>query len=513
MPDPTNQFVDPDAPKAPVDKYRWDTEFQREILALLISDRAFALECRALIKPAYFTSETHNLLCAVLFEYFDKYNQIPTKSHVVEEIRRKTEHKGGEVLLKHVGELNSLINFYVPGLGNRDFYRDKITNFAKAQALKMAFHKSLEEMKKDPESEKTWDKIHTWLTEAVTTQVSFDMGMDYFADVPERYRRREEMIQKGEVFTSGFETIDAALKAGGLLKGEMGAWCSPPGVGKSLALVHAAKCNLLKGKRVLYISLEIDKDGVGDRFDAQLADPTGIHGITVRNLLQKKDLVIEGLHDLVDEYDDKRLLVIKQFPGGQMSVPDFRAYFYQTKMRGFHPDLVIIDYIGEMKDYPEMPTHESRFKIVRDLRGFAVEEKVCMLSAMQPNKSSKDAVRNGMLIDDENLADAYAQARPLDAFWTINQMQTEKECSLARGFIAKHREGKSKVVFHIKFNYDTLALKEIGQKQYDEIHRGHKTSRNKQVRDDMVDDAMDGLIGRGAGTITPVGFGDVPGDD
>jgi replicative DNA helicase len=505
------KFVDPDGPKVPAEKYKWDQEFQREMLALLMSDRVFALECRALIQPSYFTSESHIMLCGILFEYFDKYHQLPQKSHVVEEIRRRTEHKGDESLIKHVGEFNALINFYVPGLGNRDYYSDKVTNFAKAQSLKVAFHRSLELMKKEPESESTWDKIHGYLRDAITVEHNFDLGQDYFADVEERYRRREEVIQRGEIFTSGFETIDAALKNGGLLRGEMGSWCGLSGTGKSLALVHAAKCNVLKGKKVLYISLEIDQDAVAERFDAQFADPKKQHDITTRNLIQKKDLVIEGLNQVVDEYDDKRILVIKQFPGGQLGVAEFRAYFSQICLRGFRPDLVIVDYLGEMKDYVGVDKHESRYMITRDLRGFAVEEQVCLLTAMQPNRSAKEAVRNGLLIDDENLADAFAQIKPLDALWTINQMQTEKECSLARGFIAKHREGKSKVVFHMQFDYDTLALKEISQKQYNEIHRTHRMQRKVAARDETIDDAVDGIIGRGRGAIAPVDFEDIPG--
>jgi replicative DNA helicase len=229
--------------------------------------------------------------------------------------------------------------------------------------------------------------------------------------------------------------------------------------------------------------LEIDQDAVAERFDAQLANLKGKKGVTVTNLLEKKQIVFEALQEYTEDYDDKKLMVIKRFSSGSMDVAAFRAYFSQISMRGFRPDLVVIDYIGEMKDYPGIPTHESRYRIVRDLRGFAVEEKVCLLTALQPNKTGKEQVRNGMLMDDEHLGDSYAQVKPLDALWSINQLPDERDCGLGRVNIAKHREGK-KGAFQIKFNWETLGLEQITTMEYETVlkkFRSLKEVRNGEI--------------------------------
>ena len=489
-----SKLVSPDSEEP--NAYKWDEEFQRELLGLLLHDRHFLLESLAIIKPNYFVNETHRHICDILFKHFDKYKTLPSKVQMVNELNEVLEGKADEIKVLHIGEYNEIILGYLPGMESRDYYRDKIVNFAKTQSLKQAFHKSLQAIKEDPESDNTWETIHEVLREALTVQHNFDLGLDYFQTVEERYDRMNKEIEIGDRFTSGFLAIDAALLGGGLKRGEIGSWVGLSGTGKSLALKVAAIANINKGKKVLYISLEIDQDGVAERFDAELASmmesPDVEDKITIKNLLDKKQMVF----DFVKEYKEDvcvedQMLIIKQFPGGQMDMAAFRAYHSQLKLRGFHPDLIIIDYIGEMKDYSGIPTHESRYRITRDLRGFAVEEDVLVLTAMQPNRTAKEVVRSGDLIDDENLGDSYAQIKPLDAMWTINQLQEEKDCGLARIYVAKHRSGKTRFSFHVSFNYDTLAIKQISYEEYSEILKEYRNTKEKTTTDKMKETVDD----------------------
>ena len=164
----------------------------------------------------------------------------------------------------------------------------------------------------------------------------------------------------------------------------------------------------------------------------------------------------------------------------------------------FNPDLVIVDYIGEMKDYPGMPTWESRQKMTRDLRGFAVEEKICLLTAMQPNRSGKEAVKAGLLIDDENLSDSYGQVRPLDAMWTINQTIVERGCGVARIFIAKHRDGESRKQFYVQFNMKNLKIDQISEERYLAITKEYGLKLKKMATDKVTEEAeVDKVINSG----------------
>jgi replicative DNA helicase len=336
----------------------------------------------------------------------------------------------------------------------------------------------LSELKKG-QNQDTWLKIGDILKKAQTIDRDLHSGLDYFQTFEERYKNMMKEQEEGEIFTSAFPAIDNALLGGGLSRGELGSWMGSPGTGKSLALVAAALANMHNGKKVMYISLEMDEDKVAQRFDAQLANLTKHSEVTIGNLIECREIVFQSLRDYVQEYEDKKLMVIKQFPAGTMDVAVFRSYLTQSKMYGFSPDLVILDYVGEMKDYPNMPTWESRNKIVRDLRGIAVEEKICILTAMQPDRRARDQSNEQKhlgIIDDNNLADAYGQSRPIDALWSINQFQEEKDCGLARIFVAKHRHGKSRFTFHVEFDYNTLRMSQISQHSYENKIKEYRNS-------------------------------------
>jgi replicative DNA helicase len=485
-----------DVDTAQTAKYKWDEEFQREILALLLADKFFLTQCVSLIKPGYFVNEVHQLAARIAIRYFTKYKSIISKTQLHQEMNESLTDKDEEKKAAYRAEIATVLGYYVPGLDSREYYQDKITNFAKQKTLQNAFSVCLDKISKNPEEDSVWAEVQNILREAMTVERNFDIGLDYFKTFEERYERMKSIVDNKEVFTSGFPAIDKALACGGLTRGEMGSWMGLSGTGKSLALVRAAISNMARGKKVVYVSLEIDQDKTAERFDAQLANDKEEKGVTVKNLYESKSLVFDALREYVSDYEDQTRLVVKQFPAGAMDVATFRAYFVQLALRNFRPDLVIIDYIGEMKDFPKMATWESRYRIVRDLRGFAVEEQVCVLTAMQPDRRAREAVKNHEYIDDENLADSYGQVRPLDGLWSINQMQDEKDAGLARIFVVKHRHGRSRFAFHVEFNYSTLGITEITQEKYENRLKKYRNEKDQRAGDEVAENELNRVLGK-----------------
>ena len=165
--DPT--LADPDA-EGDV-KYVWDEEFQRHIIALVLCDRQFLLQSLDLIKPAYFTNKAHQKAASLAFDFFKKYKILPGKSFIVQEI--KSDLKDNKALPYYIGEINTLYDYFQPGLDARDYLQDKITCFAKIQAVKQAFHNSLKEIERSPEAEDTWTKVYELMRVAMTTHQNF----------------------------------------------------------------------------------------------------------------------------------------------------------------------------------------------------------------------------------------------------------------------------------------------------------------------------------------------------
>lgn len=477
--DPT--LADPD--ESVDSKYHWDEDFQRHVAALLVSDRQFLLQSIDLVKPNYFTNKAHSKICSIVFEFFKKYRLLPRKEFIVTEL--KTQMKDNKSLTFYLGEINVLFDYFQPGLEAREYLQDKIVFFAKIQAIKKAFQDSLQLIEKAPESDETWSKVYSEMRTAMQTHQNFDLGIDYFKSYKDRYADKEESKDSKDRFIIGLPSIDNEIGGNGYSRGEILSIVAGAGVGKSVMLACITATNLCRGKKGVYITLELAETKVADRMDAILT------GLPVQNLLGNKDEIFLRLENLdnVDLDSEIGPLVIKQFPAGTATVNTVRAYISQLRFQGFDPDFVIIDYVGEMALHHDLKSHESRERIVRDLRGMAAEENIFVATAMQPNRDGKkDGKGEKGRLDDEHLADSFGQIRPLDGCVSLNQNDTEKFLGIGRAYVIKQRDGKSRFQIYLSFNKDNLKIQEIHQNEYRLRLNSHKEFAASEVETDLVRD-------------------------
>ena len=165
------------------------------------------------------------------------------------------------------------------------------------------------------------------------------------------------------------------------------------------------------------------------------------------------------------EYEDKNRLIVKQFPAGSIDVNDIRAYLNQLELYSFIPDVLIVDYPGEMKDTPGVAVWESKYRIIRDLRGLACEKKMLVFTAMQPNKSASE-LSASEFIEEGNIGASFDMFKPLDGLWSINRTTDEANAQVGRIFVVKSRNGKSRYHFPVEYNQEMLTLSEIDFDKY-----------------------------------------------
>jgi replicative DNA helicase len=481
-------MTDPEVIKT---KYEWDDTFQRKLLAMLLTDQYMLVQSIDKIKPEYFSNEAHILICKILFGYFKERKALPNDWVLVQELNDTLKDRDRTVQLHHLSELRSLYDYYVPGIDSREYLIDKVTFFAKVQAVKLAFHDSLNKMQEAPEDEGTWSFVYERMRQAMLIDRNYEPGLEYFLNLEEMFRRMQDVNVGKDRFTSGFESIDNALTGGGLFPGQIASWIGLPGTGKSLALVKAAVANVLLGHKVLYITLEMDELGITQRFTSQFAR------MDINNLLGVKEKIFEFIEEFKKDKADPNLLHVKQFPGGAIDVNGIRAYMAQLELRGWKPNLLIVDYVGEMKDDPTVKKHESAYRILRDLRGFGVEKGHCTFTCVQPNQSAAK-LEIGQYIDESNIGTSFDQFKPLDAFWSINQQVLEKDAEVGRVFVVKHRNGRSRFPFKIAFDYKigTLNMREITNEDYRSAMNLVQDKKASEVSIDNVGDSQPAKKGR-----------------
>lgn len=464
-----------------VERYSFGPEIEQSILAAMLADRLFMVQAIELVKSEYFPHQARELICETSINYFKKYNEIPTRDVMRYEILEKSKNKNKPQFFFE-GELNTIYDEFEPNLAIREYLLDQIEDFAKIQAFKLAYRRTIDLVFTKDESK--WEKMAEILKQPFIISRQRELGLDYFQTLDERFARMRESRDE-EVFTTGFDALDVQMARRGFGRGEIIAWMGSSGSGKSILLVQTAIANVLKNKNVLFLSLEMDQDKVARRFDSQLAN-TDIHDLNIADITSNVQMHKKTINTL-KEYIDKRL-IIKQFPAGTADVMTFRSYtsqLYQTT--GFKPDLVIVDYVGEMKDYPNMKSWESKQRLCRDLRAWGIEEKLGLVTALQPNRGGKQQQENDGIMDDSFLADSFGQIRVLDALWSINQSKAEKSSRLARLSNLKMRDGQSGVQVYLKQDVNPLTLK------FEQIeHEDYKKELAKYRETKLADVEIDG---------------------
>jgi replicative DNA helicase len=455
------------------EKYEFDVYMQQMLLGAMLKDPYFLKQSSSLVKPFYFEDKSHEVICDIILQFFDKYRQVPKKEYIEQEIKEKIQNDD----IKrdaYIYELRTVMSCYEAGIETREYLTDKVAEFTKIQTMRQAIVHATDILGKKVDGK--WEKIYKIFNDALTVEKNDDDGIDYFNTVQQRYENMMKMQDNNETFTSGFPTIDKGLRAGGICRGECAAVMGSSGVGKSLILSKQAIANCAQGKKVLYITLELSAEKTALRMDSQLS------GVGVGSLAQERDIVIDAVNESASSVGPigERRLIIKQFAAGTLTVKKLRSYLSMLHIEKFVPDLICLDYLGELSFDPAMPMHQSYYLAIRDLRALAMEEKIVIFTGLQGNRSARDAQNSGSVLQDSNLSGSYDAVKPLDALWSINQSTTEKSAGVGRIWVAKHRDGRSGYLVHYKCT-DSLDMVEISNEAYANRMNAVVQSTNENV--------------------------------
>lgn len=450
------------------DNFNFGEDLEKTILSLMLRDKFFLLQCRSLVEVGHFEKQSHQDICRILYSFYDESKQLPLKKYFQDKF-------GGNPAteLKNKTELELLYQCYDLELELREYLLNKIETFAKTSSLKCAFMRCMDLFERDTENK--WAEIDMSLRRALEVKRNTDIGLNYFADLEARYARMQKAKQEEEVFVTGFPGIDICTNNGGLSRGEMYAFLGLSGSGKSFMLIQVSICNLLRKKKVLFITLEMNQDKIGERFDSlffgqdqesfkQLFYPGKLDPIFNRkDHFTRQEDIHNYLRAAVDYEENLR---IKYFPPQTADINTLRAYYSQLQSSGFQPDLLVVDYIGEIKDVPGQKIHDSRQKNVSELLCFGAEENLCVLSALQANRGGNTIIKENGVMDSDNIGDSYGQIRPMHQVLSINQTIEEREFGIGRIFVIKNRDGRSGFDIYFKQNPITLSYEEIEREDY-----------------------------------------------
>jgi replicative DNA helicase len=404
------------------------------ILNYSIRDRSFWLKVFESLKPDYFDKKDNRDIFDFFKKYFGKYNAIPDYQVAVNELREVDN------------ELLSSV-YAEPEFEAKGTVYDRTLTFIKVNLMRSALNKSIDLLT----SEK-FEEIESEIKKAIRFNMDASLGVK-LADVDGRY----EKIKKLEVerIPTGMPQLDALLH-GGWGRKELYACAAPPGIGKSIFLANWATAAIKQGFNAMVYTLEISEERLSMRHDAILTK------IPVEELTYDIDKIKEKYRMLAKT--TKANMWVKEFPTKGASINNMKSHLEQMQLyEDFKPDIIFVDYAGLMRpSYRVGDNYEDLRAIFEDLRGWAVELDLPIITAAQTNrKSLEEKGGTKEIITMAQVADSLGITQTLDMFMTITQSRDEKDKGLINLYIDKHRHGESSKKIKFTLDYRNFTLEEL----------------------------------------------------
>lgn len=347
------------------------------ILGSLLNNEEFARKVLPFLQEEYFESFETKLIYRSTSDYVKKYNNIPSKDalqYAIEESRSISEEQ-----FKTVTETINSLSYDTKN--DEQWLVDKTEKFCQDRALYNAIRTSISAMD-DKNSKIEKGAIPKILQDALGVSFDNSVGHDFLENVDERYEfyhRKEARIE------FDIDLLNTVTK-GGLPRKSLNIILAGTGVGKSLAMCHFAATNLMHGKNVLYITLEMAEERIAERIDANLLDSSidQIHEMP-------KDVFEKKINRLKTKTPGK--LIVKEYPTASAGSAHFRHLLNELKLKkNFTPDIIYVDYLNicmssRLKNGSNVNTYMYVKAIAEELRGLAVEHNVPIVSATQTTRS------------------------------------------------------------------------------------------------------------------------------
>ena len=347
------------------------------ILNHLLHDDDYARKVVPFLKEKYFIDSSERLVFKQIESFLVKYNSLPTKEALSIELNNLT----GVGESEHKQSLELIENLIQPEKIDAAWLLNTTEKFCQEKAIYNAIMDSIHILD-GKEKHLNKGNIPHILTDALSISFDKHIGHDFLEDYEERYdfyHRVEEKI---------LFDLDMMNKItrGGFSKKSLNIVMAGTGVGKTLAMCHFAAANMMLGKNVLYITMEMAEERIAERIDANLLN---VSSEDLSHL--SRDIYENKVAKVRDKTSGN--LIIKEYPTATAHVGHFRHLLNELNLkRSFNPDIIYLDYLNiamsaRVKPGANINSYTYIKSIAEELRGLAVEFNLPIVSATQTTRS------------------------------------------------------------------------------------------------------------------------------
>jgi replicative DNA helicase len=289
-----------------------------------------------------------------------------------------------------------------------------------------------------------------------------------FSDVQSVFNDFSSALSNDGVITTGSTQLDKVLH-GGFLKKRFYVLAGIPGAGKSLWLANFAMAGFNSGKKVLLVTLEIDKGTYLARLASHLLGHSVEKRLGYNEIESGESISPEVFKDIIDDMKERMNgkageIVVQEYGTNEISAKDIEAQVHEVKERyNIDIDIIIIDYMILLKsDSIATPLDNSSkyYKTVaEELRNLALRLNVPLVTAAQINREGM-ATEGGSKIhlSGKHVADSKGIIDTADFFAVITQTKSDKNNKILSLTISKNRNGKSDDTFEYKVCFSSFQV-------------------------------------------------------
>lgn len=347
------------------------------ILKHLLSNDDYLRKTLPYLKEDYFSDRIDKTLYDIVVNYVDKYNIAPTREAMIIELDNRN-NLSDEEYKKSVSSIQELV---VTEEEDMSWLINVTETFCQEKAIYNAIMDSIAIIDGN-DSKKDKGSIPDLLSKALSVSFDPNIGHDFIEDAESRYDFYHKVEER---IPFDIDYMNKITK-GGLPKKTLNIILAGTGVGKSLAMCHMASANLLEGKNVLYITMEMAEEKIAERIDANLLNVT---------LDQLKEIPRDMYNKKIERVKGKTSgkLIVKEYPTASAGTGHFRHLINELKLkRSFTPDVIYIDYLNicmssRIRGGAQVNSYTLVKAIAEEIRGLAVECNVPIVSATQTTRS------------------------------------------------------------------------------------------------------------------------------
>ena len=349
------------------------------ILKNLIHNEEYTRKVLPFIKGEYFSDQTEKLVFKEVYDFVNKYKNLPTHESLVINITEKTNLTEPQV--KESIDLLRDIEQTKDDKVELQWLTEQTEKFCQDKAIYNAIMESVSILD-DKNGKKAKGEIPQLLADALGVSFDSNVGHDYMQDFEERY----DFYHRVETRVRFDLDIFNKITKGGLPIKTLNIALAGTGVGKSLFMCHVAASCISQGHNVLYITLEMAEEKIAERIDANLLniDLNELQTISRGDYERKFDVL---------KSKTQGKLIIKEYPTASASVLHFRALLNELRLKkNFKPNIIFIDYLNicssaRIKPGGNVNSYTYIKSIAEELRGLAVEFALPVVSATQTTRS------------------------------------------------------------------------------------------------------------------------------